>query len=417
MVSAPVGATSGPTLVKDINPSGASNPTYLTAVGSTLFFAANDGVHGNELWKSDGTAAGTKMVKNIRPYGKSSDPDNLVNVNGTLFFTAIDGVHGRELWKSDGTKAGTVMVKDLNTGKKNSFGGNSTYLHEGGAFAVGSRLFFIVDLCCVGTSALYVSDGTSNGTVRLDDGEEPISVADEFSSGAAGGRFYFVVVDKSGEDWMSQLWMSDGTTAGTHLVPGSPEWYQMQILPNNGTKLYFYTDRLWRTDGTAAGTFPISDIGAAAGGFRPMQSVLLNQRLYFGDVGLWKTDGTFAGTKPISNGDVFGLTRAGDRLFFTRNSSLWQSDGTAGGTRAIRDFATWWPTYLVAVGDKVCFARFNWTGTWSLWRSDGTNAGTQKAHSFVGPDDIGWSGAAVGGRLFFGADDGAAGNELWSYTP
>lgn len=75
--AAPVGAANQPSLVKDINPHGSSNPSELTRVGSTLFFAANDGVHGYELWKSDGTAAGTKMVKNIRPYGKSSWPMDL----------------------------------------------------------------------------------------------------------------------------------------------------------------------------------------------------------------------------------------------------------------------------------------------------------------------------------------------------
>lgn len=417
-VVAPTGAASGPVLLKDINPSGSSNPSQMTVVGSTLFFAANDGVHGNELWKSDGTAAGTKMVKNIRPYGKSSDPENLVNVNGTLFFTAIDGVHGRELWKSDGTKAGTVLVKDLNTGKKNSFGGNSTYLHAGGAFAVGSRLFFIVDLCCIGTSALYVSDGTRDGTVRVDDQEEPISLADEFSVGAASGRFYFVVVDSTGEDWMSQLWMSDGTTAGTRRVPGSPEWYALTILPNNGSKLYFYTDRLWRTDGTAAGTFPISDIGAGAGCCAPMQSVLMGQRLYFGNVGLWKTDGTFAGTKPISNGDLSWLTRVGSRLFFTRETHFWRSDGTAAGTQDMGAFGTGYPEYLVAVGDQLCFAKFNpEADTWALWTSDGTVNETHKVRAFADVPEFGLERAAVSGTLFFAANDGVKGAELWSYAP
>ena len=42
-----------------------------------------------------------------------SDPSSLTGVGGTLFFTADDGIHGRELWKSDGTKAGTVLVKDI----------------------------------------------------------------------------------------------------------------------------------------------------------------------------------------------------------------------------------------------------------------------------------------------------------------
>ena len=86
----------------------------------TLFFRANDGEHGDELWKSDGTAAGTVLVKDINP-GGSGTIDNLTAVDGTLFFTADDGEHGNELWKSDGTEAGTVLVKDINPGSAYGF--------------------------------------------------------------------------------------------------------------------------------------------------------------------------------------------------------------------------------------------------------------------------------------------------------
>ena len=91
------------------------DPPDLTAVGGTLFFTADDGVHGRELWKSDGTKAGTVLVKDITPRRRCQRlrPVPLTDVGGTLFFTADDGVHGEELWKSDGTKAGTVLVKDI----------------------------------------------------------------------------------------------------------------------------------------------------------------------------------------------------------------------------------------------------------------------------------------------------------------
>src|SRR5262249_45248093 len=116
------GTTTGTVLVQDIFPgSYGSYPDDLVMIGSTLFFTADDGVNGRELWKSDGTAAGTVLVKDIFPGPGGSLPlaptvPNLTNVNGTLFFRANDGVTGGELWKSNGTAAGTVLVKDIRPG-------------------------------------------------------------------------------------------------------------------------------------------------------------------------------------------------------------------------------------------------------------------------------------------------------------
>ena len=88
----------------------------LTMIGARVYFVVNDGVHGNELWVSDGSAAGTMLVKDINPGASSSNPVNLTNVNGTLFFAADDGTHGLELWQSDGTAAGTVESRTSSSG-------------------------------------------------------------------------------------------------------------------------------------------------------------------------------------------------------------------------------------------------------------------------------------------------------------
>src|SRR4029079_14543331 len=113
------GTAAGTVLVKDIRPGPALNYAQrLTVVGSTLFFVADDGTNGDELWKSDGTEAGTVLVKDINPnssygYGTGSRPYELTVVGGTLFLVAEHGTNGRARWKSDGTEAGTVLVNDV----------------------------------------------------------------------------------------------------------------------------------------------------------------------------------------------------------------------------------------------------------------------------------------------------------------
>jgi ELWxxDGT repeat protein len=110
------------------------------------------------LWKSDGTAAGTVLVKDIRPGTDGSSPTNLTDVDGALFFSAYTAVAGRELWTSDGTAAGTVLVKDLDPGIANFYPAWLTNIR-------GTLFFTTNDF--QGDQKLWQSDGTPAGTVPV----------------------------------------------------------------------------------------------------------------------------------------------------------------------------------------------------------------------------------------------------------
>ena len=153
------GTSSGGQLVADINPGPAnSRPRELINVEGTLYFTANDGIHGYQLWKSDGTCSGTQMIAEVNHgtahnnlYGATYF--DLTNVNGELFFSVNDGVHGYELWKSDGTSSGTQMVADIDAGSASGAVGD--------LINVGGTLFF------AGTDGthglgLWKSDGTKS---------------------------------------------------------------------------------------------------------------------------------------------------------------------------------------------------------------------------------------------------------------
>lgn len=137
-------------LIKDINPGftffppairipNSANPKYLTAIGSSLFYAANDGEHGTELWQTFAPydiLDNTWMVMDIREGPASSNPSALIAVGTTLFFTANDGEHGAELWKSEPPydSVDTSLVADINPGGKSSIPHNN--------IAIDRTLFF-----------------------------------------------------------------------------------------------------------------------------------------------------------------------------------------------------------------------------------------------------------------------------------
>ena len=209
--AAPALALDPASLVKDIRPgSGNSGPSSFTNVAGTLFFGADDGTHRRELWKSDGTAAGTKLVKDIRPGGAefsgSSHPSYLTNVAGTLFFAADDGSHGTELWKSDGTAAGTMLVKDIDPG--------ASARVAAGLTNVDGTLFFAADDGTPRPRA--VEERRHRGGHDARQGHQPRRrSSDPGNLTNVDGTLFFAANDGTHG---GELWKSDGTAAGTKLV-------------------------------------------------------------------------------------------------------------------------------------------------------------------------------------------------------
>ena len=115
---------------------GISTPTRSHAFDGDVYFGAGDGTHGYELWKSDGTAGGTKLVKDIYAGPKSSIPVPQVVMGSDLYLVAQNAASGMQVWKTDGTAAGTVQVSDIDPGP------NALIYPAGPIVTMGGKIYF-----------------------------------------------------------------------------------------------------------------------------------------------------------------------------------------------------------------------------------------------------------------------------------
>ena len=254
-------------------------------VNGTLFFSAFQPDTGSELWKSDGTEAGTVLVKDISPGPLNSSLTGLINVGGTIFFNAIqrnalyhpESNTGYELWKSDGTEAGTVLVKDIVPGPGSS---DVTPL-----IGINGVLFFsTID------GGLWRSDGTEAGTWLLREHILPgggLSCGDGFA--AVNGTLVFAARDENG----CELWRSDGVTADLLMDinpgPGSSMWRRFGVVAQfrsvSGLVLFSAYDdahgfELWATDGTS-NTGMVEDIAVGPGWSSPSSFTPVGSLVFF----------------------------------------------------------------------------------------------------------------------------------------
>ncbi len=318
--------------------SGSSTPSNLTILGSQIWFTATSTGTGTELWRSSGSGAST-LVADLAPGAGSALPDTLAAGTSRMFFYATSPTAGREFFTSDGTSPGTVLLRDI--------GFSAT------------------------ASSPYVLGGTGRfALVR------PVNPA------------------VSGAD----LWLTDGTEAGTRPMSFGDAWTPSSILGATpvGSRMFFqagdtaHGSELWVTDGTGSGATLLRDIEISLG----------------------------IGSAPSN------LTAIGDTLYFTASTltsgrEVYRSDGTPGGTVALGEInpgnAASNPSDFARLGDQVYFAATKAGSGTELWKV-GVNASTPQQVAEIDPGPSGLVSAVVstGSRLFFLADDGTNGYELWS---
>jgi ELWxxDGT repeat protein len=374
-------------LVADIQTGSASSyPSNMTFAGSYVFFSADDGTHGQELWLTDFSTT-TTMVKDINTATDSNISIQTPTSAGYLM-SAYDGTQ-QEIWKTDITTGGTAKVSSINPG---------SYAYPNFLGKTGSSYIFSAYNATYGYEP-WKTDGVSTYSIVTDIYAGANSSYPQ-NGAVMGGYVYFVAYDGT---YGYELRRTDGTTTTLikDIYPGTNGSYP-QYLTVIGSTLYFTADdgtngnEVWKSDGTSGGTTLVKNINLSGGSY-PNSLTALGTTLYFnasdGSNGyeLWKSDGTSLGTTLVKDinpsGDSYpqSLTVYNSTLYFTANDGttgveLWKSDGTSGGTVQVKDIVSGanssYPSALTVAGSWLYFNAYTSANGYELWQTDGTSANT-----------------------------------------
>lgn len=407
--------------------------------GRTIFFIARGGVHGSELWTSDGTPGGTRLVIDLRPGDRSGEIDDLTWFQGRLYFSGNDG-RGFGLWSTDGTAGGTRRIRAFTAP---SISG-ALFLR-----ALPNRLVFFGPERSRGYE-LWTSDGTAAGTVPLPEIAPGGRSADPSDAVVVGNRYYTIASDgRTGRE----LWTTDGTARGTRALtrfaPADPFNSDFLVFPfyQLPSRLVFYANdgikgrEPWVSDGTTAGTKLLADLCpgpcSGPGGTVPSfpQRLLINASTPATGAELWTTDGTPVGTRLLKDicpgtctANFYGFHRLGGRILFaasepSHGEQLWATDGTPAGTARISNlrhpmpFGSFFPGAVA--GGNLLFPGTDAIHGRELWASRG-RPGSTRLIADLEPGEGEFSGSfptaftPAGSRVYFFADNGVDGYELWS---
>lgn len=423
-------------LVKDIYPNADdSDPETFTKIGDKLFFSAYTPTEGRELWVSNGTAAGTSMVKDINPgVDNGINTEEIIELNGKAIFSADNGTQGEELWVSDGTAAGTVMIKEIHGAPTASNGSHPRYLTK-----MGDEIFFNAsnEISGVYNEELWKTDGTAAGTVLVKEINPSSRSRPQFLT-EMNGKLYFNANDGSGE----ALWATDGTEAGTVLIKSNSSGasFSPSEFIQMGDELIFSAhedatnNELWKTDGTTSGTVLVKDIATGSvASSNAGEFVMVGDILYFriDDNEIWKTNGTATGTEMVADGftGIFSKMSFRDALYFVAQDGLYGKeiyvleDGSS--AQLLKDInqnsssGVRTNPFFEVHGSTLFFsATSSNNNDYTLWQTDGTTAGTiavpTAPNSLIEAEEK----LSFGNKLYFvGVSDivGGTGTELWVF--